>query len=305
MGRVGRTWFVEWMPAGHRDEVRDEVDGDGAGVRARVQALAGGRGRELLLDLGDVAVAAEAVRLHALVDLAEHHLGLRVAAGAGDAALRVDHEVADEPGTGERGERQQRRRRVAARRADERDRRIDERLELGAMQLGQAVDGDVEELGDRVLEAVPARVVGRVAKPEVGPEVDDGGAAGRPGRARASRRRRGGGPGTRRRRRGARSPRSGRSSARWAWWSPIGLVLAVAAGQPDDLHVRMARQQADELAAGVPGRADDADADPARPAVVRYAACRAGEDPRRPVRRDRRGRPESRAHGRTRPFAEG
>ena len=46
------------------------------------------------------------------------------------------------------------------------------------MQLGQAVDGVVEELGSRVLEAVPARVVGRVAEPEVGPEVDDRGAVG-------------------------------------------------------------------------------------------------------------------------------
>ena len=110
--RAGRADVVRRVdPAGHRDEVRDEVDGDGAGVRARVEALAGGRDRELLLDLGDVAMAAETVGLHVLVDLAEHHVGLRVAAGAGDAALRVDHEVADEPGTGERGERQQRRRR--------------------------------------------------------------------------------------------------------------------------------------------------------------------------------------------------
>ena len=44
------------------------------------------------------------------------------------------------------------------------------------MELRQAVDRLVEEIRPRVLEAVPARIVGGVAKPEVGPEVDDGGA---------------------------------------------------------------------------------------------------------------------------------
>ena len=96
---------------------------------------------ELLLDLGDVAMAADAVRLDALVDLAEHQVRLGVAAGARDAALGVHDEVPDEPGAGQRRERQQRRGRVAARRPDDRDRRIDERRELGAVELRQAVDG--------------------------------------------------------------------------------------------------------------------------------------------------------------------
>ena len=109
-----------------------------------------------------MAVAADAVGLHALVDLAEHHVGLGVAAGARDAALGVDDEVADEPGPGERREGEERRRRVAAGRADDGPRRGPQRLELRAMELRQAVDGVVEELRRGVLEAVPARVVGGV-----------------------------------------------------------------------------------------------------------------------------------------------
>ena len=99
---------------------------------------------ELLLDLGDVAVAADAVGLHALVDLAEHEVGLGLAAGAADAALGIDDEVADETGPGERGEGEERRRRVAARRADERRLAappLADRGQLGPMQLGQPVDG--------------------------------------------------------------------------------------------------------------------------------------------------------------------
>src|SRR5437773_8363995 len=42
---------------------------------------------ELLLDLGDVAMAAQPVRLHALVDFAEHQVGLGLAAGSRDATL--------------------------------------------------------------------------------------------------------------------------------------------------------------------------------------------------------------------------
>ena len=45
------------------------------------------------------------------------------------------------------------------------------------MEFRQPVDGLAEELGMWVLEAVPARVVGRVSKPEVGTLVDDRGAA--------------------------------------------------------------------------------------------------------------------------------
>ena len=66
--------------------------------------------------------------------------------------------------------------------------RVDERVELGAVQLGQAVDGPLEEVGSRVLEAIPARVVGRVAQAEVGTEVDDRRAVGDEVRDEAGRR---------------------------------------------------------------------------------------------------------------------
>jgi hypothetical protein len=83
------------------------------------------------------------------------------------------------------------------------------------------------------------------------------------------------------------------------------VVLAVAAGESDDLDVWMARQQPDELGTDVPGGTDDADADPARPTVRAHAPLGAGEEPRRLVRRDRRGRSEPRAHWRTWPLTGG
>ena len=58
------------------------------------------------------------------------------APGAGDALLGVDHHVGDQPGAGERREREQRRGRVAAGVGD--DRRVGDPL---AVQLGQPVDG--------------------------------------------------------------------------------------------------------------------------------------------------------------------
>ena len=45
------------------------------------------------------------------------------------------------------------------------------------------------------------------------------------------------------------------------------LVVAIAALQAHELDVRVARQQADQLGADVPGRADDGDADAPLPAV--------------------------------------
>ena len=76
------------------------------------------------------------------------------------------------------------------------------------------------------------------------------------------------------------------------------LVVAVATGEPDDLDVRVARQEADELRADVAGRADDPDADPSRAAVGGDAPFGAG-GPRTsgPSRSPRATRvPRSRAH---------
>ena len=99
-------------------EVGQEVDAAAPGLStARLAASATASSCSISRD---VAVAADAVGLHALVDLAEHQVGLGVAAGARDAALGVDDEVADEAGPGEGREREERRRRVAAGRADDR-----------------------------------------------------------------------------------------------------------------------------------------------------------------------------------------
>jgi hypothetical protein len=78
-----------------------------------------------------------------------------------------------------------------------------------------------------------------------------------------------------------------------------GIVVAVATGETDEIDVRMAGQQADELRADVAGRADDPDPDTPRSAVRLFAAGGAGQGPRRSVRRDRGGRLEPRAHGHT------
>ena len=124
-------------PAGHRDEVGQEVDAAGARVRVRGGGLAG----QLLLDLADVAVGEDAVRLDALVDLAEVEVGLGVAAGARDAALGVHDDVGDQAGTGERRQGEDRRRGVAAGGADDGARLRAQRGQLRAVQLRQAVDG--------------------------------------------------------------------------------------------------------------------------------------------------------------------
>ena len=132
---------------------------------------------------------------------------------------------------------------------------------------GQAVDGGVEEVGPRVLEAVPARVVGGVAQPEVGAEVDDRGAGGDKvrrrapaavpwGRARKTASRRSGSVGVDR--------QVGRRQMRVD--AADRIVVALATDEADELDVRVAREQADELAADIAGRADDPDADPPRPA---------------------------------------
>ena len=125
--RVGRTWLLERMPRAIGMRWGRKSTARCAGVGVRVEALAVGRDAQLLLDLGDVAVAADAVGRDALVDLAEHQVRLGLAAGAADAALGVDDEVADEPGPGQGGQREERRGGIAAGRADDRDGRFVER----------------------------------------------------------------------------------------------------------------------------------------------------------------------------------
>ncbi len=135
-----------------------------------------------------------------------------------------------------------------------------------------------------MLEAVPARIVGRGAEAEVGPEVDDGGAA-----AAISGTSPGGGPvGEGQEDRVDlgqvgldRQARSGQVRMAGA-----DRLMAVAALEPDDLDRRMAAEQADQLGADVARCADDPDPDPAVRGI------------RPAIRRDRDRWLDSRAHGR-------
>ena len=175
------------------------------------------------------------------------------------------------------------------------------------MQLGQAVDRDVEEVGVRVLEAVPARVVGGVAQAEVRPEVDDGGAGlddrGDQGGGGAV------GEGEEDRvdlgERGV-DDEAGLGQVRVDVVERV--AVAIAALQPHDRHVRVAGQEADQLGADIARRADDADADLAVRGVGRVAgrdqaALRTRDEARRSVRRALGHRLEPCAHGRsTRPL---
>ena len=213
-------------------------------------------------------MAADAVRLHALVDLAEHQVGLR-------------------PRDRRRRRRSWRRRRgrrsarpVRAGRAPgwspsdsspatrrSRRRRVGERGQLGAMELRQAVD--------RLRRA--GRGAGARSRTSAGS---------RPGRA-------GGSPGPRSMIAVPSAMRSGTSAAAVPWGRArntasaggqrrrarsrpvVGEVrvdaaervaVAVAALEPDDRDVRVPRQEPDQLGADVAGRADDPDADAARAA---------------------------------------
>ena len=239
---------------------------------------------QLLLDLRDVAMPAEPVRLDALVDLAEMELRLGLAAGSGHPALGVDHEVADQAGPCERSERQDGGRRIAAGGAHDRDRGVDELRERRAMELREAVDRLLEQVGTRVLEAVPARVVGRVAEAEVGTLVDDR-------RARRDQVRDDRGRGAVRQRQEDRIRRRELGVNGQAGRAEMGVdpgdrvVVAAAAGQSDELDVGVAGEQADELGADVAGGADDPDPDPAWPAGRVDPAQRPRQD-----RRARRGR---------------
>src|ERR1700675_4236726 len=148
--------------AGHRNEVGQEVDRSDARVGTTGQAPRCVDRRQFLFDLGNVSVAAQAVGLDALIDFTELELRLGFAAGARYAALRVDDEVSDQPVSDEGSERQQRGGGVAAGRPNDRHRRIDQGRQGRAVQLGESVDGTLEQVGPRVLEAIPARIVGPV-----------------------------------------------------------------------------------------------------------------------------------------------
>ena len=140
--------------------MRGEVDDD---------VLAGGLG-DLLLDLRRMAVLADRVGRQALAGLGEEEVLLEAAAGAGDAGLGVDDDVADVDlaARRERQQREQRRGRVAAGAGDEP--RV---ADGGAVVLGEPVDRLGLKVHRLVLVAVPGLVGLGVAEPEVGRHVDE------------------------------------------------------------------------------------------------------------------------------------
>ena len=139
------------------------------------------------------------------------------------------------------------------------------------MELRQAVDGDIEEVGSRVLEAVPARVVGGVAEPEVGAQVDDSGAGRGQLQGDLDPCAVGEGHEDRVERRigsvGSAALTVSPVVARCGWMPSIGSWSRSRPTRPDDLDVRVPRQQPDQLATDIARRPDDPDPQPARAAL--------------------------------------
>ena len=143
------------------------------GTRWGEKTTSTGRARrhaQNLLDLRRVAVPADVVGRDALVALGVVGGELQRAAGPGNAALRVDDDRLriDQPGLQQRRQRQNGRRRIAARIGHQLGRR-----NLLAEQLGQPVDDLAQPLRVGMLLAVPLGVDFGVVQPVVGAEIDD------------------------------------------------------------------------------------------------------------------------------------
>ena len=150
--------------------------------------------------------------------------------------------------------------------------------ERRAMELRQAVHRLVEQVRARMLEAVPARVVGRIAQPEVRTLVDDRGPARDAGRGEVRGRPMGKCQEHRiHRRQLVMDGQPGRAQVRVDAGDRV--VVALAALQPDELDVRVAGKQPDELRADVSGGPDDPDPDPPGTAGRVDAALRSWEEP--------------------------
>ena len=115
------------------------------------------------LHLGGVAVGEQAISGEILVDRVEMRFLLERLAGARHARRRIDDERSGLDEVDEWLQREDRRGWVAARRRD-RPRRGD----VGAVQLGNAVDEAAEQLGRAVRLIVPALISRRVIEPEIG-----------------------------------------------------------------------------------------------------------------------------------------
>jgi hypothetical protein len=154
----GEDAAVDW------DEVRGELDGD---------RLAGGE-RELLFDLGEVAVFGDGVGAEAFVALAEQIGGIGLAPGAADAAERVGDDLSgvDQAGADEREGGEEDAGWIAAGRGD--DSGV---ADLVPVDFREAVDGLFEQVSGGVFMAVELQVAVGALESEVGAEVDEPSAA--------------------------------------------------------------------------------------------------------------------------------
>ena len=134
--------------------MRGEVDGDGS---ARGQS-------KLLLDLGHMAVTADAVRRQPLARFGEQNVLLERAPGAGNARLGVDDDVlaCDQFRLGERKQRKQHGGGIAAGTGHQ-----PRRTDLVAVVLGKPVHRRLDQLGGAMLVGVPLGVEFRIAQPEI------------------------------------------------------------------------------------------------------------------------------------------
>src|SRR5437867_56959 len=212
------------------------------------------RVRELLRDLRGVPVLRHAVGADALVDGPEKEGLVDAVARTGDARLRVDDDVvADEAGRRRREEREERGGRIAAGIRDEL-----RAAEPVAMAFGQAVHRLSEERGRRVLVPVPLAVERGIPEAEIAPDVDDDASFGEPGR-RALR----GLAGRQRREHDlglahvvAYDERP-RRVVQVRLDRPECLAMVASRDGGDEPRLRMPQEEPGELAAGIPGRADD------------------------------------------------
>ena len=219
---------------------------------------------EFLVELGHVAVMADAIGVEAFRHFGEQHLLLRRPARSGHPGLGVDHDLVRIDGAfaQQRNERELRAGGVAARIGDE-----PRGSDLVAIDLGQPVDGLRLQLRRMVLVAVPARIGGRIGEPKVGGEIDHP----RRGRARQKLGDHLLGGGMRQRaehqieilrrpvdavERDQLRQRVGRELRKHLTHLLPGPPVG---GEQNDLGARMAQQQAHQFRTGVAGRAKDAD----------------------------------------------
>ena len=143
--------------------------GTRCGVKRDDHLAAGGPG-EFLVELGHVAVVADAVGVKAFGYFRKQQILARRPARSGDARFGVDDDLVgiDRVRLQQRDQRQLRAARVTAGIGDE-----PRRLDLAPIDFGQAVDRVLLQLRRGVGVAVPARISRRIGETEVGRKVDD------------------------------------------------------------------------------------------------------------------------------------